>query len=170
MFSRFDKRLAPSECVAVLVAMTRRKQSDRMPRLRALGALVVLVWVAAFAFCSAEPLFDHHHHDSDAAAAHTDGHHDADSSHGSESNRSGGHDNSFCVSLKSIDHSVAAVHLPRPELSANIDLAFLWFDQQLAHERPIAAAVRQAKPCDWVFTHGVCTAPANRAHAPPSLA
>ena len=128
--------------------------------------MAVLVWLAAVAFCSAEPLFDHHH---DSAAAHTDEHHDADSSNGSESHHSGPHDDAFCVSLKSIDHSAAVAQLPKPDVSANLDLAFLWIDQQILLEQPIAAITRQATPRDWVFTPEVCLGPAFRSLAPPVL-
>jgi hypothetical protein len=176
--------------------MTRRQPKLPLA-LRIIAAGCVVLWLAGVSACNLEALFccpshdsetaaheNHEHsqdtkdavagttHERDADADHSlnaEAHHphDADG-HSPDSNKHESKEGSSCCStLKAVVPAAKVIVFNKPAFhpipflcvllethAASLDLA----------ENPLN---RQAKPRDWVFTHEVCTAPANRAHAPP---
>ncbi len=138
------------------------------PLLRSLAGAMLLVWMTALAFCSAECfLGDSHcqptHHDEQATTSHH--HHDE----APDSEKHDGCDNSFCDSLQTIVHTASGNHLFKPDFG----LAYILdFAPSQISTIPQAEAQISRQPPDrkWVFTPEVYLGPAFRSHAPPVLA
>jgi hypothetical protein len=158
--------------------------------LRIIAAGCVVLWLAGVSACSLEALFccplhdekaiehAYHEHSHDAELADAEAHHAHDAeaqhsddaeghSHGSQKHES--KESSCCSTLKAVVPGANPVVFgklafhPIPFLCVLLEM----------HATSLALSenppTRQAKPHDWVFTREVCTAPANRALAPPSL-
>lgn len=140
-----------------------------------IGAVVALVaWIAASGYCSAEVFFGHfglgthHHHEGDA-----DHHHGAtasheDSGHSHDSDPNGSHGDACCKSLNAVAQTSASFHLSKLALQQLFTLTPFWLAETVTFFEAEPSSSRQAKSSEWVFTPEVCTAPANRSHAPPA--
>lgn len=153
--------------------MTCSRQRKLKPVLRICAALMVLVWIVASGFCSAESLLghpelggEHHsnqaaHHEDEAAPSSTD----ADHSHDSDQHKDGDH--SCCASLKATPQSGGSANLTKLDFPKSFSLSFLWLAQALTSVCPEVSVLRQPPGRKWVFTPEVCLGPAFRSHAPP---
>lgn len=148
------------------------QQRRLSPMLRICAAFMLLVWVAASGFCSAEPLFARAksgeqdsdktaHHQNEAVPSSTDSGH----SHDSDNHDDGEH--SCCSSLTAAAPSANPTVLTKPDFGKLLSLNFLWLAQALTFVQPEAPISRQPPDREWVFTPEVCLGPAFRSHAPP---
>ena len=175
--------------------MTRRQ--TKLPlALRIMAAGCVVLWLAGVSACNLEALFccpshgsetaaheDHEnspetqdavagtHHERDADADHShkaEAHHSEDAEgHSHDSHKHESKEGSCCSTLKAVVPTAKAIVFNKPAFHS---IPFLCVLVE-THASSLALSEnppnRQAKPRDWVFTPEVCTAPANRAHAPP---
>ena len=139
---------------------------------RASAALILLVWVGALFFCSADCLWAPCHSHSERSQDHH-----ADSHSATRSIEHGDHDshapaqapdsNEFCRSLDSMLMPTSQ----GASLTPQLPLAWVLSTPILTGKLPLLdfelLSARQTQRRDWVFTHEVCTASANRSHAPP---
>jgi len=148
------------------------QQRTLNPMLRICAALMLLVWIAASGFCSAEPLFAHAksgeqesdktaHHQNEAVPSSTDSGH----SHDSDKHDDGEH--SCCDSLKATPQFASSGISTKPDFGKLFALAPLWLIQALTFVQPEVSVPRQPPDREWVFTPKMCLGPALRSHAPP---
>ena len=156
--------------------MTGSRKTKLSPALRTGAAMWLVVWVAAFGFCSLESMVGHaesgaghhsrqaaHHHD-DATPPHEDSGHSHDSDQGDD------HGNACCTSLKAVPQFANSTALTKPDFGKPLSLSFLWLAQALTLVQPEAPSLRQMREDQWVFTPEVCLGSAHRSHAPPVFA
>jgi hypothetical protein len=153
--------------------MTCSRQRKLKPVLRICASLMVLIWIVASGFCSAEPLLghaesggEHHsnqaaHHEDEAAPSSTD----AGQSHDSDQHKDGEH--SCCASLKATPQFGGSANLTKFDFAKSFSLNSLWLAQALTFVQPEVPFSRQPPGREWVFTPEVCLGPAFRSHAPP---
>ena len=154
--------------------MIRSQQRRLKPVLRICAALMLLVWVAASGFCSAEPLFAHAkpgEHDSDKTAHHQDEAvpSSTDSSHSHDSDKHDDGEHSCCASLTAAAPSANPTVLTKPDFGKLLSFNLLWLAQVLTSVQPEAPISRQPPDSQWVFTPEVRLGPAFRSHAPPFI-
>lgn len=146
----------------------RQRTENRWKRASALLAL--LAWVGALVFCSAEcwlgqchsDVSRDHHADAHSTAAHSHG----DEKHNHDSPARTPDKSGFCGSLDSMLLSAGQdTVLPDSSLLYVIGSPVL-FASSLP-ETSESSSDRRAKRPERRFTHEVCTASANRSHAPP---
>lgn len=136
--------------------------------LRACAALLLLAWVAASGFCSLELGIGHAE---DAAPPHS---HDSSQHHGDDaaadphdSDKDGDHSDACCTSLKAAPQFVSSAVFSKPDFGNALSLTFLWIARQLTLVQPEAAALRQPRAPERVFTPEVYLGPALHSLAPP---
>ena len=166
---------------------------------RIIAAGCVVVWLAGVSACGLESLFccpshgsetvahenhEHsqdtkdsvagttHEHDADADHSHhAEAHHPPEADgHSPDSHKHDSKEGSCCSTLMAVVPTAKAIVFNKPAFHPIPFFCVLLETHASSLALSENPQTRQAKPCDWVFTHGVCTAPANRAHAPPSLA
>ena len=134
---------------------------------RSLAALILAVFVAAEVLCFLHCHFGGGHGDSAKAA----------SCHGAASSQAG-HDKespsppagsamTSCFTLQNLLTTSGAARLILPDLLALYTLAPFALAPDATVTEPTARVSQAARLCDWISTPEVCTAPANRSHAPP---
>lgn len=136
-------------------------------RLRLFAAVTLTAWIGALLVCAAEPFLGHgHSHESDEHHANADS---ATHSHEHDDDApdKAPHEGGFCGALKSTILSSAQAGLPKPDLACIGLLSSPFLSSNTSVEVCDPLPLRQAKRAISVFTHEVCTAPANRSHAPP---
>ena len=140
---------------------------------RASATLALLAWVSALFLCSAECLLGRCHSETSPKRAHSASHSSAAHSH--EHGEHGDHhspanapdQNGFCCSLSMTTLAAGqdSILMPQPPMVWVLSEPAL--SANLSADIPESVRIRQAKRHDWVFTHEVCTAPADRSLAPP---
>lgn len=138
------------------------------PAIRICAAMSLVIWLAAWGFCSAECLIGDSpcqpsHHEEQAA----DSHHD----HG-QTPASDPHDGckgSFCDSLKTLAQTTDSIAIAKPQFGLAYTLSITSLSPALIISEPEEPVFRQAWRRDWVFTPEVYLGPALRSHAPPLL-
>ena len=136
-------------------------------RLRLFAAATLAAWIGALFLCAMESRIGHGHsgetdeHHADAeSATHSHGEHDDDAP-------SKPHEGGFCGALKSTTMSSVQAGLLKPNLACIGLLSSPFLCSSASVETFDPLPLRQAKRAIGVFTPVVCTAPANRSHAPP---
>ena len=135
------------------------------PLLRLLAATTLLCWLGALALCSTECFegdSDHHAGQKEIASSHSDAHPTPDSENHS------GHDDSACVSLKTLVPTAHTDLLPKPDFGFCF-LSFVPLPQTLTVAECEAPVSRQPPDREFVFTPEVFLGPAFRSLAPPVL-
>jgi hypothetical protein len=134
---------------------------------RAWAMVTLIVWLGAWAFCSADCLMGdsrcqpEHHHDEQAATSH----HDHDQT--PDSDKHDCPDSSVCSSLKTFVPSAGNSFIFKHDFSLAYILGAAPLFQALVIPQFEIPIFRQAWRRDWVFTPEVYLGPAFRSHAPP---
>lgn len=157
-----------------------------------------MVWLAGVSVCSLEALLgcdshqhtsaehsDHEHtqavpavgsetqHDHDADTHQPDDaeHHPTTESKGGlhGSHKHDGKEGSCCLTLKAVVQSAKSITVPKQILQPLALLCVLLDGRSFALDTRDTTSDRPLWRGEWVFTPEVCTGPANRSHAPPSL-
>jgi hypothetical protein len=165
--------------------------------LRIIAAGCIVLWLAGVSACSLEALVgcESHQHASaahsdhadshDVAAADSEGHHEHDRAHHSDdaehhraadgegdshgSHKHDGKEGSCCSTLKAVVQSAKSITIPKQILQPLALLCVLIDARTFVLDARDTASDRPPWRGEWVFTPEVCTGPANRSHAPPSL-
>ena len=166
---RFTPRKKAVEHLSTIHTLTDMvsRPTTLSPPLRSLAAAMLLVWLAAWVFCSVDCCGG----DSDGPP----GPHDeqADSSHhdhdqAPDSDNHSGHDDSACNTLKTLVPTACNLVLVKPDFGCCI-LSFVSLPQALTAAQIETPVSRQPPDRERVFTPEVCLGPAFRSHAPPVL-
>ena len=144
--------------------MTYPRRAKLQPMLRVWAAVLLVFWLLAAGFCSAECLCADDHcpaqpvHLTLAAAT------------GGQPQDSDRHDDSFCLSLHSLSLQTAGSVLPQADCGLAFIPDFIPTAQWPAAAHPVAILGRQPPDGHRVFTPEVCLGPALHSLAPPVLA
>ena len=166
--------------------------------IRAGAALCVFVWVVGTALCNVERLCNcpghvQSAHDHDAVAAHEHGHpqdaghpHDdaevheqATASHhhddGAEQDdheckdKKCGDEKRCCSTIETLVAKTTPIVIAKPVTQPTLLSPLLCGAREHTLIASSIEALRQARPCDWVFTLEVCLGPALHSLAPPAV-
>ena len=137
------------------------------PLLRSLAGATLLVWLAAWVFCSVDCCAGDSdsqpgHHDEQATASQ----HDHDQA--PDSDNHSGHDDSACTTLKTLVPTASNLVLLKPDFGF-CTLSFVSPPQMLTVAQIETPISRQPPDREWLLTPEVCLGPAFRSHAPPVL-
>ncbi|MEO7297435.1 MAG: hypothetical protein ABI042_02520 [Verrucomicrobiota bacterium] len=138
------------------------------PLLRISAAMWLVVWVAAVAICSAEPLIGHSHSEISQGAVHVETHHDNDSHQDNNSSRES-HDDPFCHALKTVSSTSHSAILVKPDFGVIASLNFLWLSQASTFVQPEIQNLRQSPDRVPIYTQEVYLGSAFFSHAPPLI-
>ncbi|MEO5802365.1 MAG: hypothetical protein ABIR24_02460 [Verrucomicrobiota bacterium] len=146
--------------------MSYNKKTNLPIATRLCASLSLVVWLAAFLFCSNTCCIGESHCETGHEQHGEASHHDHDRSSDSDSHSD--HKDSFCNSLKSIVHTASNQTLSKPDFSF-VTLDFVSPSHLVTVARREASVFRQGSRRDWVSTPEVYLGPAFRSLAPPVL-
>ncbi|MEO7300228.1 MAG: hypothetical protein ABI042_16815 [Verrucomicrobiota bacterium] len=146
--------------------MSHNKKTNLTVATRLGASLSLVVWLAAFLFCSSTCCIGESHCETGHEQHGEASHHDHDQSPNSD--RHGDHKDSFCDSLKSVVHTAGNQILSKPDFSF-VTLDFVSPSHLVTVARLEAPVSRQGWRRNWMSTPEVYLGPAFRSLAPPVL-
>ena len=145
-------------------------QTKFKPWIRVIAIATLFAWLGALVFCKAGRCSGNEHHSGSADQHQADA---APCCHSHQQNRGNApvskHECSFCLSLKSVEHSSSAISISKAAFQPLYELTFAPTPPANTQVPSIVLRFRQARPSEWVLTPEVCLVPAFRSLAPPSV-
>jgi len=153
--------------------MMRGRQTGSSPLFRTSAAVTLLVWLAAYAFCTGHCTLGIGHGDGELVSCHSTTLSASDHDDSDDPSSPTHHDDSStttsCLTLKNAVLGSASPPLVQPEFSLLYTLTPAVLAVETTSIEATAGFTRQSWRRDWVFTPEVCLGPAHRSHAPPFL-